>query len=81
MTTTMRSRDDVLAELRDVSTRRTAARDADRALYAQQVALYIEAREGVDPPVLLKEIAEASGSSVVAVDAAIAKHHGRRGGR
>lgn len=77
--TAIRSADAVLAELRDVAARRTAAREAEQALYAQQVALYIEARETVDPPIRLKDVAEAAGATVVAVDAAVAKYHGRRG--
>ena len=79
MTTAARSADEILAELRDVSTRRNVARDQDRELYARQVALYVEARETVDPPVRLRDVADAANATVVAVDAAIAKYHGRRG--
>ena len=68
----VRTRDDVLAELRAVaSVRHTAQREADEQ-YARQVELYVEAR-AFEPPILLREIADAAQAKVVAVDAAITK--------
>ena len=77
----VRSREDAIAELRDVVTRRAAAQDEADALYVRQVELYVECHERVDPPVLMKDIAliinEAApgfpGGTLVAVSAAIKK--------
>ena len=67
-----RSRDDVLAELREIASGRHHHQgEADR-LYQRQVELYVEARE-FDPPILQREIADAAGSKVIAVNAAITK--------
>lgn len=78
MTAKVRDRADVLAEIHDVAIKRGAAKEEEKALYARQVELYVEAREALDPPLKLKEIADAAGATVVAVDAAIAKHTSRR---
>ena len=72
-----RNRDMALTELRDIASRRTRAQDEADVLYVRQVELYVELRE-FDPPVLLREIADAAGAKVVAVDAAITKHLNRR---
>ena len=75
--TTGRAREEVLAELAAVAARRAASQADVDALYVRQVELYVECHERVDPPVLMKDIAEAAGGTLVGVSAAIKKHKER----